>query len=110
MAGKTTKQLITEIVLRVSAQTLPSFAPSDIELIANRLVPLVEEVLVGTRPYVTIHAETYRTFTIWNEILDRVEKEIPIVSGKILVTAQVTREQRKEFFGYGTPTANGDHT
>lgn len=43
-----------------------------------------------------VEAPTYHCFELWNRIIDEIEKEIP-VAGRLEVTAEVTRAQRKNF-------------
>lgn len=106
MAHKTTRQLITEIVLRGVASTLPHVPAKDVEAVADPLINMIESVIAGVRPEAVINSDSYKTFTIWNEILDKVEAEIPVIAGKLIVNGSVTRAQRKEF--YAAATTNSD--
>lgn len=101
--GKTTRQLISEIVLRSVAETLPQTSPADVDSLAQGLITLIEDVVVGVRPEGKIVSDSYRTFVIWNSILDRIEVEIPVLVGKIEVTGTITRTQRRAFNDTTTP-------
>lgn len=109
MAAQTTRSLISEIVLRSVANVLPNTSPKDIEAVADGLITMIEGLVVGVRENAVIHADSFRTFVIWNEILDRVEKEIPVINDKIIVNGQVTRQQRKDFLN-AAATPDSDRT
>lgn len=103
---KTTRQLITEIVMRAVATTLPSIDPKGVDILTEEYTNIIEAIIVGVKPDARILATSYRTFSISCAILDEIEKEIPLIVGKIDVTANVTRQQRKEFL-YGAATVDG---
>lgn len=100
---KTTRQLITEIVMRSVATTLPALDAKGVDVLTEEYTNICEALVVGVKPDAVIRATSYRTFTIQCAILDEIEKEIPLIEGKINVTAEVTRNQRKDFL-YGTAT------
>jgi hypothetical protein len=106
MAHKTTRQLITEIVLRGVATALPKADPRSVEDMAEPLITIIEELIVGIKPVANIATTSYRTFCIMNAIIDEIEKEIPLVADRIEVSGPVTRTQRKEF--HATATVDGD--
>lgn len=103
---KTTRQLITEIVMRAVATTLPSLDAKGIDILTDEYTNIIEAIVVGVKADGRILATSYRTFTIQCAILDEIEKEIPLIEGKLEVTAQVTRSQRKDFLN-GTTTVDG---
>lgn len=94
---KTTRMLITEIALRAVAKTLPAEGPKTVEDMAEAFTNLIEQIIAGVKPKALIATTSYRTFLISNLVLDEIEKEIPIISGKIDVQATITRPQWKEF-------------
>ena len=97
--AKTTRQLITEIVMRAVANTLPSLDPKGVEILTDEYTNLIEAIVVCVTPNGLIRATSYRTFTIQCAILDEIDKEIPLIADKIEVIAEVTRTQRSEFLG-----------
>lgn len=103
---KTTRQLITEIVMRAVATSLPSLDVKGVETLTDEYTNIIEALVVGVKPDAKILATSYRTFTIQCAVLDEIEKEIPLIEGKIEVTATVTRTQRRDFFN-GTTTVDG---
>lgn len=106
MQERTTHQLIIEIVLRGVATALPRTPPAEIDALAEGLITIVENVVAGLKPQHTINSDSFRSFCIWNAILDEIEKEIPSIEGKIRVFGTVSREQRKAF--YATATLDRD--
>jgi hypothetical protein len=93
--------------MRAVATTLPSVSPQGVETLTTEYTNIIEAIIAGVKPDALIRATSYRTFTISCAILDAIEPEIPTIAGKINVTAEVTREQRREFL-HGATITNCD--
>ncbi len=94
--------LITEITLRCTAQVCIGFTPDRIEAVAEPLATgLVDMVVMQAEKGIedkdfTVHAPDFHCFELWSQIIDLIEKEIP-VAARIEIKAVVTRSQRTNF-------------
>lgn len=106
MAHKTTRTLITEIVMRAVAMKLPALDCKSVEILTDEYTNLVEALVVGVKPEIVVRATSYRTFITQCHILNQIEQEIPVIGGRWEVRSEVTSTQWKEF--YGAATVDGD--
>lgn len=103
---KTTRTLITEIVMRAVGTTLPSLDAKSVDILTEEYTNLVEALIVGVKPEIVVRATSYRTFITQCHILANIEKEIPVIGDRWQVVSEVTSKQWKEF--YAAATVDGD--
>lgn len=98
---KSLSALTTKITLAATAKVCRGFTPWRIEAIAAPLAEALVDIVIsqGNTAYkhhpIIVH--NYRTFEIWNQILDEIQKEIPCVSQLEVLGKDFTRTQRAQF-------------